>query len=104
MMGANMTLRIDEVVRGPVLIIESLPYGIVIVERDRIGDFQVRDGAAHIARIFLEGKLGRVDADDHEPMILIFVVPALYIGQGAQAIDTGVSPEIDQHDLAAQAL
>ena len=103
-MAANAALRVDEVVRGPVLIVESLPDGIVIVERDRIGDFQVRDGAAHIARILLERKLRGMDADHHQPMILIFVVPTLHIGQRAQAIDAGISPEIDEHHLAAQPL
>ena len=50
----------------------------------------------------LEGELGRRDPDDHEPVLLVVVVPALDVGERALAVDARVGPEVDQHHLAAQ--
>jgi hypothetical protein len=59
-MGTNVPARIDEVVRRPVLVVEALPDRIVVIERHRIGDSQLRDGPAHIPQVLLEGKFGSV--------------------------------------------
>ena len=40
MMIANLSGRIDEIVGGPILIFETLPDRIVIIEGDRVGDFR----------------------------------------------------------------
>ena len=52
----------------------------------------------------IEGELRRMHADHEETLILVFLGPGLDIGDRAQAIDAGVGPEIDQHDLTAQTL
>ncbi len=41
-------------------------------------------------------------ADDYQPRILIFLGPRFHVRQCSQAVDAGVSPEIDQHNFAAQ--
>jgi hypothetical protein len=40
-------------------------------------------------------------ADHNQTLVFVFLRPAFHVGQRAQAIDAGVGPEIDQHDLAA---
>ena len=57
----------------------------------------------HVRRALLEGKLRRVHADDHQAGLLVLVGPGAKVGQGAQAVDARVGPEVDQHHLAAQA-
>ena len=68
--------------------------------RDRIGDAEVLDGLADVATSLLEGELRRVHADHHQALILVLLGPGLDVGQRAQAVDAGVGPEVDQHDLA----
>jgi len=77
---------------------------VIVVDRHRIADAQVTDRAAHVGQVAFEGELRRVDADHHEALVAVLVRPGLDIGQGPQAVDAGVGPEIDHHDLAAQAL
>ena len=62
----------------------------------------VGDRPLDVAGVVLERELRRVDADDDEPVVAVLLVPGLEIGQRAQAVDAGVGPEVDQHDLAAQ--
>ena len=96
LMMANMPLGIDAIQSRPILVIEGVPYGVVVVERDRIVDPHVLDGPAHIVEVVLEGELGCMHADDDQAVILVFGRPRADIGKGAAPIDAGVGPEIDQ--------
>src|SRR5258707_14528868 len=104
MMMANMAGRIDEVVRGPVLVVEAAPDHKVAVDRDRVVDFEVANGAPHIVDALLESEFRRMHADHHQTLILVFLRPGFDVGNGTQAVDAGIGPEVDQHDLAAQRL
>ena len=61
-----------------------------------------RIASADVAGVALERELGRLDADDHEPLAPVLRVPGLEVGERADAVDAGVGPEVDQHDVAAQ--
>jgi hypothetical protein len=104
MMVAHAALCIDEIVRRPVLIFERTPDRIFVIDGDRVGDVQIGDGAPHIGHLLFEGKLRRVHADHHEPLVLVLLGPGTDIGNGPQAVDAGIGPEIHQHHLALQAL
>jgi len=45
-----------------------------------------------------------VDADDDEPLRCVLLGPGAHVRNRAQAVDTGVGPEVDEHDLAAEAV
>ena len=75
MMGADAALRIDEIMRRPILVVEGLPDGEIVIQRHRIGDAQVLPPPSHIGRIFFEGEFGRMHADDHQAVILVFFRP-----------------------------
>ena len=60
------------------------------------------DGRGDVRRDVLERELGRVDADDHQPVLAVGRVPGLEVGQRSQTVDARIGPEVDQHDLAAQ--
>ena len=81
MMMANMPLRIDEIERRPILVLESTPYRIVVIDRDRIVDLHVLRGSANVIDVFLEFELRRVHADHHQSLILVFLGPRADIGK-----------------------
>ena len=99
---ANAALRIDEIVRRPMLVVECAPDAALVVDRNRITDLQIRHGAADIVDVLLERELRCMDADHHQALIAILVGPSPDIGQRAQPVDAGEGPELDEDDLAAQ--
>src|SRR4051812_39682333 len=77
------------------------PDRTVAVYQDGKGDSQIGDGFLYVRRIFLKVELRRMDADDNQAGILVLCRPRSDVGKLAQAIYARVSPEIDQHALAA---
>src|ERR1700731_2299085 len=104
MVMADAPFRIDEIGSWPIFVTERLPDRVIIVDGDRIVDFQTSDGLTNIADIPLEREFRRVYPDDDKAVIPVFLSPGPDIGQRMQAIDTIERPEIDQHHLAAQRL
>jgi hypothetical protein len=94
--------RIDKVISGPVLVVEAAPDLVVVIHRDRVDDAEILDRFAHVRFVFLEGKLRRMNADDHQAAVFVFLIPGFDVGQRAQAVDAGIGPEIDQNHFAAQ--
>src|SRR6266496_2104484 len=102
LMMSNLSLRVDEVEGWPVVVVEGTPDRIVVVDRDRIVDPQVRGGSADVVEVVLEVELRRVHADDHQSVILVLLGPRAEVGKGAEPVDAGVGPEVDQDDASAQ--
>ena len=100
---ADPALPVDQVLGRPVLVRVVRPGGVLVVLDDRVGDPEPLDRGGDVRGDVLESELGRVDADDHEPVAVVGPVPRLEVRQRAQAVDARVRPEVDQHDLAAQA-
>src|SRR2546422_4613467 len=63
---SDMPLRIDEIEGWPVLVVESTPYRVVVIDGDREIDSHVAHGSAHVFQVFLERELRRVRADHHQ--------------------------------------
>ncbi len=97
-------LGVDQVVGRPIVVVKGAPQLAVVVDGDRIGDAEIPDGLFDIGLVALKGEFRGVDADDNQALIAIGLVPGLHIGQRAQTVDARIGPEIDQHDLATQAL
>jgi hypothetical protein len=98
----DVAARIDEIVRGPILVAERAPELVVVVDCNRIRDAELLHFAAHVLQILLERELRRVDADHDEPFVAILLVPRLHVRQRTQAVDARVGPEVDHDDVAAQ--
>ena len=62
------------------------------------------NGLLHVIDVLLECKFRRMHADHHQALVLVFLRPGANIRNRAQAVDAGIGPEIDQHDLALQIL
>src|ERR1700716_239864 len=101
-MMSNTPLRIDEIQRRPILILKGAPYDMVVVDRDRVIDPHVFHGPANVVYVFFECELRCVDADHHQSLILVFLVPGADIGKCAQPVDAGVGPEIDEDDFSPE--
>ena len=101
---AHLAGGIDEVVGRPVFIVECVPDGVVAVERDGIRDGKLLHGLLHVGHLLLEVELRRVDANDHQAAVLVLLRPGADVGNGAQAVDAGVGPEVDEDDLSFELL
>src|SRR5580692_5882336 len=99
---SNPSLPINEVVRRPILIVEGSPDLVVAVDGNRISDLQVANRLFNVRAIFLERKLRSMHPDNNQSSVFIFCRPPFHIRQRSQAVDAGVSPEINQHNFAAQ--
>ena len=95
-------LLVDQVLGRPVLVLVGVPGRVVVVLHDGVFDAELLDRRGDVRGDVLEGELGRVHADDHEPVAVVGGIPGLEVGQRPLAVDARVGPEVDQHDLAAQ--
>src|SRR5438309_5831659 len=80
---SNTPPRVDEIEGRPILVLESTPYRMVVIDRDRIIDPHVLRGSANVIDVFLEFELRRVHADHHQSLIPVFLGPRADIGKGA---------------------
>ena len=53
----------------------------------------------YIVYVVLKFKLWCVDTKNNKPFMLIFFIPRFYMRNGADAVVTGVCPEIDKYHL-----
>src|SRR5262249_46983432 len=61
-------------------------------------------GLPDIVDVALERELRRVDADDDQPLLCVLLRPRPDERERPEPVDAGVRPEVDEHDLPAQAL
>ena len=101
---ANPALRVDEVERRPVLVVESAPDAEVAVDRDRKRDPVGVRRPVDVRRALLELEFRRVHADHDESGVLVLLGPGADVRHRPQAVDARVGPDVDQHHLAAEAL
>ena len=99
---ADVAVGVDEVLGRPVLVAVGVPGAEFVVLDDRIVDAFGSIAVFDVAGFALERELGAVDADDRQAVLAVALVPGLQVGQGADAVDAAVGPEVDQDDLAAQ--
>src|SRR4051794_38374926 len=104
MVITNASLSIDEVMGGPIIVFESAPQVVIVVQRDRITDAKLVYCPGDVGGFALERELRRVNSDYHEAILAVPLVPGFDVRDRAQAVDAAVGPEIDHHDLALQLL
>jgi len=99
---ADLAVRIDHIHGRPIVIGECLPYRVAAVDRNGILDPKHLERRANVIDVLLEPELGRVHADHYEPLILVLLGPCTNVRFCTLPVDAGVSPEVDDYDLAAQ--
>jgi hypothetical protein len=103
MVVTDAALRIDEIQRRPIAIVERAPHTEVTVDRYRVGHAKHLHAGANVVEVALELELRRMHADDDQSLVLVLVGPGANVGLLALPIDAGVRPEIDEHNFPAQA-
>ena len=99
---ADDAVGVDEVQRRPVAVREGAPDLVVVVDRDRVVDRALLRRAPHAVDVVLERELGRVDADDDQPVVPVGLRPRAHVGLLAQPVDARPRPEVHEDDVAAQ--
>jgi hypothetical protein len=72
---------VREIDGRPVVIVESTPYRIDIVDRDRVIDPHLLHGPADVVDVMLERELGCVHADYHQSLAGVLPGPRAEIGK-----------------------
>jgi hypothetical protein len=98
---ADDAVRVDEVQRGPVVVGEGVPDHEVVVERDRVVDRSFLRCAPHAVHLVLERELGRMDADDDQPVVSVSLRPRTDVRLLAQPVDPRPRPQVHEHHVAA---
>ena len=76
---ADPALGIDEVERRPVVVVEGLPHGVVVVDGDRVPDIELLDAATDVVEIPLELELGSLHADDGQSVTGVLLRPGPHV-------------------------
>src|SRR6185437_10324410 len=100
---SNTTLRIRDVERRPIRVVERLPDRVVVVDGGGEIDVLLAHRAPNVVHVLLELELGRLDVDHDHALVSILLGPGADVGEHADRVDAGVGGEVDDHDLAAQA-
>ena len=95
-------IAVYEVERWPVMVFESSPDGVVVIDRDRVVDPSLLRRLADTVNVMLEGEFRRVDADHDQPVSLGRSATRRGRGVPAQPVDAGQRPEVHEDDVAAQ--
>ena len=78
------------------------PRFVIIIRDYRITNAQRGNLTPHVFDLLFTGKLGRVHANNRQPLITVAFVPALYERQCVAAVVAAKRPELHQHDATAQ--
>src|SRR5205823_10886193 len=89
LMVPDPPLRIDDVERRPVMVVECAPDRRVVVHRDGKIDLPVLHSPADVVEVFLESELRRVNADDDQSLFLVFPGPRADVGECPEPVDAG---------------
>src|SRR5262249_48848431 len=96
-------LRIDEIQRRPIIVVEGAADYRLAVDGNRIVDPQRLNLPADIVDVPFKSEFRRVDTDHDQSLVFVFLRPGTDIRKRAQPIDASVGPEIDENDFSAQA-
>jgi hypothetical protein len=69
------TVRVDEVQRRPVVVVEGVPDLVVIVDSDRIVDPPHFHRLSHAVDLVFERELRGVDTDDDQSIVSVCLRP-----------------------------
>jgi hypothetical protein len=101
MVADNLAAGVNQHERRPRPHRVLLPHNHLVVVHDGVFDVVAQNRLADVLGLLLREELGGVDADDHQ-RVGVLALQSLQVGQDVHAVDAAVSPEIEQHDLAAQ--
>lgn len=84
------------------MVVKRVPYLIVTVESDRIGDAESLHGLFDVGQLLLGIEFWGVDSDHYKTAVPVLVCPGTNVRNGADAVDAGIVPEIHENNLPLQ--
>src|SRR5947209_2582643 len=100
---SNLALFVDQVNRGPVLLLPSIPVSSIRVDQDRIADSEFLHPLRTVGGVLLFLGLRRVDANDLDPLLLEPLLPSAVTRQVPPAVDSPKGPEFHDGDFVPSA-
>src|SRR5262245_43502194 len=98
----DMALYINQVLGRPETILIRLPCGVVVILSHWVMNLVLLQRALHVCRSFLKLKFRGMHTDHYEPCIFILFIQTGDMRQGADTVNAGIGPEINEHHLATQ--
>jgi hypothetical protein len=99
---ADDAVRVDEVERRPVAVVEGAPHRVVVVDDDRVIDRSLLGRPPHAVDVVLERELRCVDSEHDQAVIPVGLRPRTDVRLLAQPVDARERPDVHEHDAAAQ--
>src|SRR3974390_3805529 len=97
---ADAPLRVDEILRRPIIVVEGAPDDVAAVNRNGIVAPQRFSLPADVINVLFKSEFRRMHADDDQSLVLVFLRPSAQVGLRAQPVDAGVRPEMDEDDFS----
>jgi len=82
-------------------VIECVPDRVFVIHCDWIINLHALDGLPDVINVLFKFDLGRVDADHYQPLFFIFLCPCADVRKRTSPINTGIGPEIHEHNSSA---
>ena len=98
----DAAVPVHEVEGRPVVVVEGAPDRVVVVDRHRVVDVTLLGREPDAVDLVLERELRRVDPDDDQPVVPVGLRPRPDVRLGAQPVDAGQRPEVDEDDVPAE--
>src|SRR5713101_3238438 len=100
MVVAQVALRVDQIFSRPIAVRICAPDGIAAVQYDRIIETELRDRLENVSAVARETEFRRMHPYYDQAFCGVAAMPFRHVGQGANTIDAGVIPEIEQNNFA----
>ncbi len=98
----DVTLFVDEIQRGPVMVLICPPGSAVVILCNCVFDPQAIDRIPHIIKFSFIGKFRVVISNDDQPLVCIIAVPILQRRNYMLTINSTKCPHVYQHDFTFQ--
>ena len=101
---SHLAFGVDKVVGRPIPIMKGVPDDVVAIDGNGIRDSKLLYGLLDIRHLLFDIELGRMNTDDHKSTVFVLVGPGAEIRDRPNAVDAGVIPKVDEHNLAFEVL
>src|SRR5258706_1696445 len=97
-----MAVFVDQIFGRPVTISKIIPSNVIVVLGNRIIYLVSVESVLNVGSFFLKFKFGGMDTNNNKALVFVFFVPTGNKRKGANTINTGIRPEIDEDNFTLE--